>query len=389
VAVIPSNGGMQGATVQTVAATQSGSAVDMDFTADGIGMNDITVAFFLGCCSAEYRITDASLVDDAAASAVPTRSASPTPAATALAAAPQQANGWNLEVTGKAQAGPIYSADGLIIDVDQPAGNAADVQYAREGVTVTNGTTYTVHFRARSAETRTIHVEVEDASPSHTPIGLSHDVQLTGLWQDYNLTFTAQNAASGQGRIALMLGGNSGTIQIAEADFANPSAVSPPIEEPQASPLGGLGPIASWELDTQGGAEALVSPDPTGAVVEVDRVDGAPAHVILKQDGIGLAEGTQYELRFKAKSTVARQVPIIAQVDGGVDGANFRMIGCNDSVHMTPEWQDYDVKFTAVGTVPQHSRIAFLLGGMASTVELSDVALHTNNAATQTASAAE
>jgi hypothetical protein len=385
VGLVPSNGGrMQDAQVQTITVTPNWDAVDMDFTADGIGMNDITVAFYLGGASTLYRFSGASLVDENGAVPLPATPAPAPPPANMPAP-----NGWALELAGRAQAGTVSSADGPIIDVDQPDGNAGDVAFARDNVDVANGTTYVVHFRARSASERTIHVEADDMT-SRTPVGLTQDAQITPLWQDFNLTFTAKGATSGKARIALMLGGTSGTIEIAAADFSNPNAMSgnagPSAQVAQAPDLGGLHPVATWDLDTQGSTEAMVTPAPTGAVVEIDRTDGQPAHVILKQDGIGLADGKMYELHFKAKSTIARQIPIIAQVDGGPGGSNFQMVGCNDAVHMTPEWQDYVVKFTAIGTVPDHSRIAFLLGGQASTVELSDVALHADDTPAQTAS---
>jgi hypothetical protein len=376
-----------GAFDETVPVGTSWTPFDIDFIPDGPGMTSLTLKFFVGGCVDGYHIASPSVTAGSGSSPSPTPATGPTPVEAPIG--PPNPDGWNIELFGKAQAGPIYSADGLIVDVDRPDGTAKDVQYAREGVAVANGTTYIVHFRARSTSPRTIHVEADDPA-SGQPIGLSEDAQLTSTWQEFNLTFTARGAATGKARIALVLGAESGTLQIAEATFSNPSmAESGPAASQSivASSLGGLQPVARWDLDTEGSTEAMMSPAPTGAVVEIDRTDGAPAHVILKQDGIGLTEGQTYELQFKAKSTIARQIPVIAQVDGGPGGGNFRMIGCNDSVHMTPEWQGYDVKFTAVGTIPEHSRIAFLLGGAASTVELSDVALQTDNTPTQTASA--
>jgi hypothetical protein len=118
-------------------------------------------------------------------------------------------------------------------------------------------------------------------------------------------------------------------------------------------------------------------------VVEIDRADGVPAHVVLRQDGVSLADGTVYELVFKAKSSVTRDIPIVAQVDGGPDGATFRPVRLNGHIHVAPEWQDYTLRFTPVQPVHGHTRIAFLLGGQASTFELSDIALTTASDSTE------
>jgi hypothetical protein len=294
-------------------------------------------------------------------------------------------NGWDLEVHGHAQAGPIYSADGVIIDVDQPDGNAEDVAYTDENVSVSNGTPYLVTFRGRSATPRTVHIVVADlAGGSHT-IGLSTDVDLTESWQDYTLPFTANGVVSGKACVALLVGGQSGTLQIAQAAFSSSSALALNPAKASVQAAGGLAPVSTWDLDTVGETDAIVQPSPTGAIVEIDRADGSPSHITLKQDGVALDDGKMYDLQFKAKASVARQIPVIAQVDSGP----VRLVGLQGSIQVTPEWQDFNLRFTAVQPIPAHSRIAFLLGGSSGTVELSDVALQVDTASSQSASARE
>jgi hypothetical protein len=371
--LIPSTGVLRhGPFDQTVAVGPNGTPVDMDFAAEGIGMNDATLVVFLGGCAGQYRITAASIYPEDANNAGQAGTSAALPTVMAVTNTPMS-NDWRLQLAGKATAGPIYSAGGVIIDVDQPDGNQADVAYAHDNIDVANGVTYVFHFRARSATNRTIHVEADEMSPDHAAIGLSRDAQLTPTWQEFNLTFTARNVSDGKARVALQLGSQAGVIQISDAAFANPEAGGGPSSRTAsaAASLGGLVPVATWDLDTQGSTEAMITPSVGGAIVEIDRADGTPGHVTLRQDGVALADGQTYDLQFKAKATVSRRIPVLAQVDSG----SAQMVGLNDAIRVTPVWQDYDLKFTARQPVPDHSRIAFLLGGSPGTVELSDVAL--------------
>jgi hypothetical protein len=301
--------------------------------------------------------------------------------------------GWTIELGGTAQAGQIYSATGVIVDIDRNDGNPADVELANEMVALDSAKTYVLHFRARAPLSPTIRVEAQDVMPGHPNVGLGTDVRLSPEWQDVNLTFTPANDLSQRGRLALMLGNVTGTVEFADVSIAEAGGENAVAYAPASStaalgspaPAGSLAPIASWDLDTAGSAVANVSPSNGGAEVDIDRADGTPAHILLAQDGVDLADGRTYELILKAKSSVARQVPVMGMVDGGAT----RLVGLNDTMHLTPEWQEFDLKFTAVQPVPLHSRIAFLLGGAASTVELSDVVLSAtpSSAVTQTASA--
>jgi hypothetical protein len=367
VGIVPGTGGLSGATIQTVAVTPNWTPIDMDFTADGIGMNDITVVFYLGGSSTLYRFGGVTLQEGSG----DTTALPPTPKMPVAVANRPADGGWGIELNGQASAGAIQSAEGPIIDVDRPDADPADVQFAREDVDVTNGASYVLHFRARSGTSRIVPVEAQDMSPDHPNIGLSTQAQLTPEWQDFDLTFAAQNVRTGKARVALVLGAQAGTIQLAEIAFSSASTGQPVAAKVAAASGVALVPVSSWDLDTEGETDAVVQPSPTGAVVEIDRADGAPAHITLKQDGVALDDGKIYDLEFKAKASVARQIPVIAQVDSG----SIRLVGLQGSVQVTPVWQEYDLRFTAVQPIPAHSRIAFLLGGASGTVELSDVSL--------------
>jgi hypothetical protein len=356
--------------------------MDFDFKATSV-TGPGWIGLYFGAAGGQYAIRNLSLVPEAS---VPARPRTVSPSTSAVSSA-----GWAVETVGTAQAGQIFSADGVIIDVDRNDGNAGDVALADDMAQIANGKTYTVHFRARSPQSPMISIEARDAVPGRPIVGLQRTLALTPEWQEFNVTFTAANDLSNHARIAVLLGGISGTVEFANVSFgeqAGPTTgqaatASTPAVPITLAPPGSLPPVASWALNAVGSTVANLSPSSGGAIVEIDRADGNPNDVVLSQDGVDLADGKTYDLVFKAKSSVTREIPVVAQVDDNPS----RLVGLQERMHVTPEWQAFDLKFTAVQPIPSHSRIAFLLGATTSVVDLSDVALSATVAAqpTQTA----
>jgi hypothetical protein len=105
--------------------------------------------------------------------------------------------------------------------------------------------------------------------------------------------------------------------------------------------------------------------------VTIDAVDGTSWHVQTHLAGLDLKEGNSYTVRFRAKADRPRKL----HVNAGLDQADWHHIGLDADAELTPEWKNFAFTFTAAQIVPQHSRIAFILGDKTGTVDISDFSL--------------
>jgi len=355
--------------LRTVSTGPQLAPFDADFTARGPDAGATVINFFLGGAAATYAIMNASLVPSGTVVPAPSTQMRAITAGDSSAAAGPAGPGWNIQYSGKGHAGLIASGmGGSVIYIDQVDGDASHVALTNPSVPLPEGTSYTLQFRGRSALQRPIFVHAGDR-PGLGPSSTDRVVVLTPTWQEYSVTLDKRAGAAATEKIAFLLGVHTGAVQLDDIVVGQRQVGD--ISQGASNPPRSLRRIASWDLATIGSASASVDAAPGGATVDIARVDGSPAHVALQQDGVCLLDGARYELRFKAKATVARRVPIVAEVDSG----QGHRVGLDGAIRITPLWQDYDLKFTAVRPEPNHSRIAFLLGGAAGAVELSDVAL--------------
>ncbi len=141
-----------------------------------------------------------------------------------------------------------------------------------------------------------------------------------------------------------------------------------------------------WTVEHQGTSEAELSQTPqiipTGtnnptffnddAQINVTQTDGTDWHVQAHQTGLNLKNGTTYTVTFRAKADKDRTMPLGASLDQ----ADWHNIGLQASAALTTDWKTFRYVFTAHDTVPNHSRLAFTLGGQTGTVWISGLQIH-------------
>jgi tetratricopeptide (TPR) repeat protein len=103
--------------------------------------------------------------------------------------------------------------------------------------------------------------------------------------------------------------------------------------------------------------------------VHVTAVDSTDWHVQLIQKFDDLVEGGTYEIRFRAKADVPRDIQLHAQRNGVPDWQN---IGLNKSISITKKWETYEVKFQAKEIAATVNKIHFILGQQTGTVWIAD-----------------
>lgn len=89
------------------------------------------------------------------------------------------------------------------------------------------------------------------------------------------------------------------------------------------------------------------------------------------QQGIDLVEGQPYQISFWARADRSRPFT----VDTILDQPNWRVVGVQTEVSLSPHWQKYELTFKAVDTTPGHARLSFVLGDAVGVVEIAGVSL--------------
>jgi hypothetical protein len=136
--------------------------------------------------------------------------------------------------------------------------------------------------------------------------------------------------------------------------------------------------LGGWELvvHTAAGYQATATVDGDAvqgahaARVEVTASEGTPWRVALSLAPVEILSGTEMTLAFWARADRARTVGLTVQTNTEPWETHLWL----DGVALTPEWQEFELTRTAVGSDPA-AVFRFLLGGETGVVWLDDVRL--------------
>ena len=132
-----------------------------------------------------------------------------------------------------------------------------------------------------------------------------------------------------------------------------------------------LSDASAWSIEHQGTSEAAIA-DAVPLRVSITKIDGTGWHVQVHQTGLDLTSGDTYTVSFRAKADAPRLLP----VNAGLDQADWHNVGLDATAALTTKWQTFRYTFTAHDAVPQHSRLAFVLGGQTGTVWIDLLKIH-------------
>lgn len=128
---------------------------------------------------------------------------------------------WSIEVHGGAgtlDTTPAAGATAPDIETNVTAvdGTSWHIQAKIDGLTVQNGETYTVRFRARADSPRSVDVNLQLGEPDWRLLGFDASVPLTSDWKDYQYSFTATDAEPGYAKLSFLIGGGTGRMSVSD-----------------------------------------------------------------------------------------------------------------------------------------------------------------------------
>ncbi len=137
----------------------------------------------------------------------------------------QEAHGDSaLTIAPQSSAKGAGCAPDLAIEVIKVSGTSWHVQVHQVGLTLTDGATYTVSFRARAAQPRDLGVNVGLSKADWKNNGLSASVRLGTEWSEHRLFFVARDTLPGFARLSFHVGDAIGHVELADVDLC-PGAI--------------------------------------------------------------------------------------------------------------------------------------------------------------------
>lgn len=106
------------------------------------------------------------------------------------------------------------AAPPAIADITAVDGTNWHIQATISDLTLVNGDTYTIHFRARADAPRTVNVNLQLGKPDWTILGLDANPQITTDWQNFQYSFVAHDAEPSMAKLDFVVGNASGKVWI-------------------------------------------------------------------------------------------------------------------------------------------------------------------------------
>jgi hypothetical protein len=322
-----------------------------------VGFAGIMILCLTGCSSSGNPTTQTDTAETPAnPSATPAAKAAKvvtpakvaTPAKVTKAAVPAPP-AWQVSAQGGAKASLDISTSGVMkVNIGQLGdGKGWQVLLAGPGGAVKAKERYTVSFRARAAEPRTMVVKAQQAKDPWESLGLFKPVSLTEQWQSFRLDFES-TLDEPKARLGFNLGESAAAVEIADLDLA-----------PQAW-FFGVSKDAEATLETPAGL-------PAAARVTIAKAADAerPWAVRINGPSFPVSEGEELYASFRARADAPRQ--IIATVNmANPPGSS---LGLRKLVELSTEWKSFGFAFKPTASAPA-AHLMFHLGESDAAVEV-------------------
>ncbi|TLD68245.1 hypothetical protein FEM03_23600 [Phragmitibacter flavus] len=133
---------------------------------------------------------------------------------------------------------------------------------------------------------------------------------------------------------------------------------------------------SGWYLDQQGGAVSTLSPSSEADAIRltVTKPGSEEWHNQLIRS-VPIQSGKTYRLTFRARSDIPKKIYTNTQQSA----APFAMTGLWKELALTPDWQTFELLFTAKDVIPDKTNLIFGPNGHTGWIELSDIHLAEHN----------
>jgi hypothetical protein len=271
--------------------------------------------------------------------------------------------------------------------ITSAGGEAWHTQFYQEGIPLEGGKTYEVSFMAKSTVPRQIILEYSKTSAASAQA--KFDIHAD--WATYDAKFTVSNSSPLQ--LNYLIGKTLGADPTANSTPHTISFDDIVVREvqggPPVTPSSGTLDNGTFDVDSKGWSQYF---DGTGSAavkdgefaINLTGTGQASYSAQVDYENLKLVQGKTYTLKFKARSTVNRNIQVAVEHKGG----DYTKYMEAELVALTQNMNEFTYTFTMNGATDAGVHLVFLLGlidgnstetnseiGAGSTVYLDDVSL--------------
>jgi hypothetical protein len=228
-------------------------------------------------------------------------------------------------------------------------------------VTIVDGRTYTLSFRAKASKVRTM---IAGIGQNFDPFAANTEsVEMTTEWQTFSYEILATGIGSDNSRVLFDMGADTGIVNIDDVVLT----VEPePVAEGDELVVNGdfENGLASWKPDV-----GLVVEEAGNNIYQADIASPGDAFAVNQSQVLTLIEGATYNVSFRAKASKERTM--IAGL-----GQNFDPFeAVTETPALTTAWQTFTYTMVATGIGSDNSRVLFDMGADTGIVNIDDVSV--------------
>ncbi|WP_237458402.1 carbohydrate binding domain-containing protein [Pontibacillus yanchengensis] len=265
-------------------------------------------------------------------------------------------------------------------------GNALWSLQQIQHLSIAEGGTYKVTFDAKSTTSRNIMTKVSGgAERGYANYSGEETMNLTDEVQTYEYTFTMNQEDDVAARLEFNMGANgTAPVWIGNVRVEDITGEQEPMNEKEPLPTGNhvyngtfdqgdMSRMIFWDFHEKDGAsaEANVDADTRELQVDITETDNNPESIQLKQTGMQLLEGSEYELTFDARAASNRTIQVdVLSKDGSLSYSETK------TIELSEEMETHKVTFTMPTDITdREGQLVFQLGGAEADVFLDNVKL--------------
>mgnify|MGYP005829176547 CR=1 FL=1 len=263
-------------------------------------------------------------------------------------------------------------------------GNALWSLQQIQKLAVLEGHTYKVTFDAKSNTNRNLMTKVSGgAERNYANYSGEKTVQLTDQVQSYEYTFTLNQATDLGARLEFNIGSNGtapvwiGNVRVEDITSDQEGNQSkPPLADGNLIYNGTFDQgdetrMNYWEMVHLNEAEAVAQVSETERELEIklENEGVKPGDILIKQGGLQVKKGQEYELTFGARAAEERSIQVEL-----VSGDGQESYG-EQEIHLTKEMKSHSLSFQLPADADPEAQLSFKLGGQTGDVYLDDVRL--------------
>ncbi|WP_245579622.1 carbohydrate binding domain-containing protein [Alteribacter aurantiacus] len=292
---------------------------------------------------------------------------------------------WNLVHLSEFNGDASVSVEDTFAKVDiNAAGSQTYAVQLIQNVTLGKGRWYKLSFDAKAAADRSMNVKLGGGPErGYTAYSPSRDFGLTTDVESYEMTFQMQHDSDALARLEYNLGLNTNSVWVGNVVLEEVDPQDPYNESAPKRPLvngnhvyngtfdqGNMDRMTFWTFETDG-ANASASVDPIARELEIDITHGGenPEAISLKQVGMNLLAGAEYELSFNGRAAEEREMTVAFLSEDGEEVYHEEMLTLSE------DQEKHRFTFTKADGTDTAGQLVFYAGGNNGNVVLNDIEL--------------